>query len=402
MSSPNPSDAENRKLRKSPAIVACASFKGTLSSRAAGQAIARGLHRAGIEAIVIALADGGEGLVEALISSHQDAHFIDTPARGPLGQPTIARIGVIGPASEATVVIEMAASSGLSLIAESDRNPRITSTHGVGDQIRAALDWPDLVIKNLLLGLGGSATNDAGAGMAQALGAKLLDIRGNELPPGGAALAHLQHIDIAGFDPRLKSIEITVACDVDNVLCGPSGASFVYGPQKGASPEDVALLDKALDNYATVIERDLGRDIRNIPGSGAAGGLGAGLLAFTNARMKPGIELVLDTLHFDALLDDASLVITGEGYLDSQTLHGKAPLGVARRAAKKNVACVAIAGDVDSGAQNELKQHFLALESLRAFAGSLERAKAEAAAMLEALAAQNLSIWLEQAESAKR
>lgn len=383
-------------------IVACASFKGTLSSREAGQAIARGLHRVGANATVFTLADGGEGLVEALISNHPNAHFLDVPARGPLGQSVIARIGVIEPASEATVVIEMAASSGLSLIAESDRNPRITSTHGVGDQIRAALDWPNLVIKHLLLGLGGSATNDGGAGMAQALGAKFLDIRGNELPPGGAALAHLHHIDIAGLDPRLKSIEITVACDVDNVLCGPSGASFVYGPQKGASAEDATLLDNALDHYADVIKRDLGRNVRDIPGAGAAGGLGAGLLAFTNARMKPGIELVLDTLHFDALLDDARLVITGEGYLDSQTLRGKAPFGVARRAAKKNVACIAIGGDIDSGALNELKQHFIALESLRAFAGSLERAKTEATAMLESLAAQNASKWLERAESAPR
>jgi glycerate 2-kinase len=254
----------------------------------------------------------------------------------------------------------------------------------------------------LLLGLGGSATNDGGAGMAQALGAKLLDIRGNELPPGGEALLLLHHIDIAGLDPRLKSIEITVACDVDNVLCGPSGASFVYGPQKGASAEDARLLDNALDHYADVIKQDLARNVRDNPGAGAAGGLGAGLLAFTNARMKPGIELVLDTLHFDALLDDARLVITGEGYLDSQTLRGKAPLGVAQRAAKKNVACIAIGGDIDSNAQNALKQHFITLESLRAFAGSLERAKTEAKAMLESLAAQNASKWLERAEAAQR
>lgn len=375
-------------------LVACASFKGTLSSRKAGQAIRRGLQKAGIEAIVIALADGGEGLVEALTSQHHDAHFVDIPVRGPFGRPTTARLGVLGPPNASTVVIEMAASSGLNLVPESQRNPRITSTLGVGDQIRAALDLPNTIVKKLLIGLGGSATNDGGAGMAQTLGARLLDARGNELPLGGEALRHLHHIDVTSLDQRLRQIEITVACDVDNVLCGPLGASFVYGPQKGASPEDVALLDAALDRYAQVIERDLGRDIRNIPGSGAAGGLGAGFLAFTHAHMTPGIDLVLDTLQFDALLDNASLVVTGEGYLDEQTLHGKAPLGVARRATKKKVPCIAIGGDIETTARNQLQQYFVRLESLRAFTGSLERAKKEAPIALEALAYQEAVHWV--------
>lgn len=344
--------------------------------------------------MVVVLADGGEGLVDALLSQHNNAYFVDVPVRGPLRQPTLARLGVIGPPNEATVVIEMAASSGLSLIPAFQRNPRQTSTLGVGDQIRAALDLPNITVKKLLIGLGGSATNDGGAGMAQALGAQLLDAHGNELPPGGEALLHLEHIDVSEMDPRLTRIEMTVACDVDNVLCGPSGASFVYGPQKGASHNDVAILDAALRKYANVVRRDLGRDIAGIPGSGAAGGLGAGFLAFTNAHMKPGIELVLNALHFDDLLDTASLVITGEGYLDGQTLHGKAPLGVARRARAKNIPCIAIGGDIEPTSRRELQRYFGALESLQAFAGSLERAKNKAADLLESLAAQRAADWL--------
>lgn len=375
-------------------LVASASFKGTLSSREASQAIARGLKRADIESFIVVLADGGEGLIDTLVSQQSNAHFLEVPARGPLAQPTRARLGVLGPPDEATIIIEMAASSGLSLVPEAQRNPRQASTIGVGDQIMAALDWPNLNVKKLLIGLGGSATNDGGAGMAQAMGAKLLDAQGNELPPGGEALLQLAHIDVSTLDPRLSKIEITVACDVDNVLCGPTGASFVYGPQKGASLEQANILDAALRHYANIVRRDLGRDIANVPGSGAAGGLGAGLLAFTNATMKPGIDLVLDTLHFNDLLDTACLVVTGEGYLDHQTLHGKTPLGVARRALAKNIPCIAIGGDIELATQARLQQYFITLESLRSFAGSLERAKANAAQWLEALAAQRAAEWL--------
>ncbi len=367
-------------------LVACASFKGTLSSRSAGQSIARGLEQAGIPSRVVALADGGEGLVEALVPQIPGAYFVETAVRGPLLDPVVARFGVAPPLDAAAVILEMAAGSGLSLVEESRRDPKRTTTLGVGDQIRAALELPHIRVKRILVGIGGSATNDGGAGMARALGARFLDKHGRELPYGGAALAHLERVDVSGLDKRLGAVEWTVACDVTNPLCGPNGASFVYGPQKGATAEDVRLLDDALGHYADVLERDLGAHVRDAVGAGAAGGLGAGLVAFCNAKLVSGIDVVLDTLRFDDLLDDAALVITGEGRIDGQTLQGKAPLGVARRAARKNVPCVAIGGTVDDDVMAELRQHFQGIESLRDFAGSIEQAKANAAAVLEELA----------------
>lgn len=367
-------------------VVACASFKGTLSSRSAGQAIARGLERAGIPSRVVALADGGEGLVEALVPQIPGAYFVETTVRGPLLDPVVARFGVAPPLDEATVIVEMAAGSGLSLVEESKRDPKRTTTLGVGDQVRAAVELPDLRVKRMLVGIGGSATNDGGAGMARALGARFLDKHGRELPLGGAALEQLAGVDVSGLDKRLDAVEWTVACDVTNPLCGPNGASFVYGPQKGATAEDVRLLDAALGHYADVLERDLHVHVHDVAGAGAAGGLGAGLLAFCKAKLVSGIDVVLDTLRFDDLLADAALVITGEGRIDGQTLQGKAPLGVARRAARENVPCVAIGGDVDDAAAEQLREHFQCLESLREFAGSIEYAKANAAAVLEELA----------------
>ncbi len=375
------------------AIVACASFKGTLSSREASTAIAQGLRRAGEHAHVVALADGGEGLVEALVSQQNNARYIEIPARGPLSSLVRVRIGLIGPVEDTTAVLEMAASSGLSLVPLSQRDPKLTTTLGVGDQIRAILDRTDVQVKRILVGIGGSATNDGGAGMAQALGARFLDAAGHELPPGGEALARLSRIDASSLDKRLENVVVTVACDVDNVLCGRDGASFVYGPQKGGSAEDIKLLDDALAHYAAIISRDVEKNVRDIPGAGAAGGLGAGLLAFCNAKLVSGIDLLLDMLDFDELLEHASLVITGEGRLDGQTLRGKAPLGVARRARQKGVPCIAIGGDVEMDVRDELLRHFQATESLAAFAGSTERAQSQAAEMLERLALARAQEW---------
>lgn len=375
------------------ALVACASFKGTLSSRQAGEAIARGLRQAGCDTHVVALADGGEGLVEAAISQQTDGKYVDAPVRGPLSNRVIARFGLFGPTENATAIIEMASSSGLSLVPETLRDPKFTTTLGVGDQILAALNSPFVQVKRLVVGIGGSATNDGGAGMAQALGARLLDTQDHELPPGGTALTRLARIDISGLDKRLQDVEVTVACDVNNVLCGPDGASFVYGPQKGAAPTDVRLLDDALDHYATIVARDLGKNIRDIPGAGAAGGLGAGLLAFCNAKLVSGIDLLLDMVHFDDLLDHASWVVTGEGRLDGQTLRGKAPLGIARRTARKCVPCVAIGGNVEMDRYDELRRHFQTIESLTTFAGSHERARTQAAEMLEQLAQTRAAEW---------
>ncbi|HEX6796135.1 MAG TPA: glycerate kinase [Ktedonobacterales bacterium] len=244
---------------------------------------------------------------------------------------------------ELTAVIEMAAASGLPLVPPERRNPLLATTRGTGELMRAALDAG---ARRLLIGIGGSATNDGGAGMAQALGARLLDAAGNELPPGGAALADLARIDLSGLDARLAQTQVRVACDVSNLLTGPTGASAVYGPQKGATPTMVAQLDAALAHYAEVLRRDLGADVAEIPGSGAAGGLGAGLLAFAHAELVPGAALVLDALHFGERVAGADLVITAEGRLDEQTAYGKAPAAVARAAKVAGAAVIVLAGSV--------------------------------------------------------
>ena len=375
-------------------VVACASFKGTLSSRVAGEALARGLSAAGFETRVVALADGGEGLVDALASQIPDTQIFDAPCRDPLGKPHTARFAmtIAHSGQRPRAIIEMAASSGLPLVPDAQRDPKITTTLGVGDQIRAALERCDEL--DILLGIGGSATNDGGAGMAQALGAKLLDSRGQDLPPGGAALKNLARIDMSSFHPKIAASRFTVACDVVNPLCGPNGASHIYGPQKGATPADVEILDAALAHFAEIIRRDLGRDVKDVPGAGAAGGLGAGCLAFLNATLKPGIELVLDAIAFDQALEGASLVLTGEGYLDEQTLMGKACAGVASRAAKAGVSCVAIGGGIDEARRSDLLKVFKRIESLSGFAGSVDEAKRNGAAWLESMAREKAAEWL--------
>lgn len=386
-------------------VVACASFKGTLSSKAAGSAIARGLNGAGFQTDVVGLADGGEGLVESLSSQVPGAMIVGAPCRGPLQAMRTAAFAVLPRAAlqqlhgnsansptATLVVIEMAASSGLGLILDAQRDPKIATTLGVGDQILAALEHQAGELE-IILGLGGSATNDGGAGMAQALGARFLDSDGNPLPPGGAALLKLHRIDVSGINPRIGKLPVTVACDVRNPLCGPEGASHVYGKQKGGTPADLALLDDALRNYAEVIKRDLGRDVADIPGAGAAGGLGAGCLAFLNAKLKPGIDLVLDTIGFERNLAGAGWVITGEGMLDDQTLMGKAPAGVAERARRHGLPCIAIGGGIDVAHKDALLKVFRRLESLSEFAGSKSAAMREPARYLEALARDRAAEW---------
>jgi glycerate kinase len=245
-----------------------------------------------------------------------------------------------------TAVIEMAAASGLPLIAPDRRDPRVTTTRGTGDLIHAALDAG---ARRLLVGIGGSATNDGGAGMAQALGVRLLDTAGRDLPPGGAALARLDRVDVSGRDPRLVGVEVVVASDVANPLCGPTGASAVYGPQKGATPEMVDELDAALAHYATILRRDLGADVAEVPGAGAAGGLGAGLLAFLGARLQPGAAMVLEAVGFERHLPGAALVFTAEGRLDDQTAYGKAVAAVAGAARAHGVPVVVLAGGLMPG-----------------------------------------------------
>jgi glycerate kinase len=377
-------------------VVACATFKGTLSSKAANEAIALSLTHLGIASKVVTLADGGEGLVEALASQIPGALIVGAPCRSPLLAPRTATFAML-PKTElhkgGMAVIEMAASSGLDLVPLAQRDPKLTTSLGVGDQILAALSQRSEGLE-IILGLGGSATNDGGAGMAQALGAKLLDAQGQSLESGGAALLKLKHIDISELDERLKKVSVTVACDVRSPLCGPQGASFVFGRQKGASAEDMKLLDDALANYAAVIKKDLGRDVADIPGAGAAGGLGAGCLAFLNATLKPGIELVLDAIDFDTALNGAALVITGEGLLDDQTLMGKGPAGVAARAARRNLRCIAIGGGIDWRHEAALKNVFQQIESLTDVAGSEDAAKHEPARWLQTLVKAKAHEWL--------
>ena len=330
-------------------ILAPDSFKGSLTAVEAVQAMEQGVRAALPEAelVRVPLADGGEGTVEALISATQ-GEIVQQQVTGPLGEPVEAFWGVLG--DDVTGVIEMAAASGLVSVPSEKRNPLITTTYGTGELIAAALDRG---CTKLIIGIGGSATNDGGAGMAQALGARLLDDQGKQIGLGGAALAELAQIDISHLDPRIAKTEVMIACDVKNPLVGPEGASAVYGPQKGATPEMVEQLDRALGHYAEVIERDLKKDVKDAPGAGAAGGLGAGLMAFLDAQPRLGIQLVLEATDFETYMESADLVISGEGKIDGQTVFGKAITGVARLAQKHGVPVIALTGAV-SGELDEL------------------------------------------------
>lgn len=328
-------------------VIACDSFKGSVTAVQVVSYLEEGIRRVWPEAEVdgIPVADGGEGTVEAFLHSVRGRR-IGVSVTGPLGEPVQAEFALL---EDGTAVIEMAAASGLPLVSPEKRNPMLTTTYGTGELILAALDAG---CTRMVLGLGGSATNDGGAGMAQALGVKLLDAQGRSLPPGGGALNRLERMDLSGLDPRLASTPIVAACDVTNPLCGPQGASAVYGPQKGADNEMVWELDEKLAHFAQVGLCCTGRDVAQIPGAGAAGGLGAGLLLFTNAQICSGITTVLDTVGFDRRIADADLVVTGEGRIDGQSVCGKTPVGVAQRVKEqRNVPVVAIVGGIGPQAE---------------------------------------------------
>ena len=320
-------------------------FKGSLTARRAAEALALGIRRTlpDAELDLAPMADGGPGTVEAVLSS-TNGHLLKTTVQDPFGRSVDAAWALLddGP----TAVIEMAAASGLVLLKPEERDPQRAGTYGTGQLVRAALDAG---CRKLIVGVGGSATNDGGAGMAQALGARLLDAKGNDLPPGGAALARLDRIDVSTLDPRLNACEITVAVDALNPLCGPSGASAIYGPQKGATPEAVAELDTALQHYADVVRRDLGMDIADLPGAGAAGGLGGGLVAFLKAGIESGAELVAEAIGLRQRLAAADLVLTGEGRLDAQTAYGKSVSVIARLAKDVGRPLVVFAGSIEVG-----------------------------------------------------
>ncbi|WP_282175686.1 glycerate kinase [Vibrio nereis] len=325
-------------------VIAPDSYKESLTAMEVASAIERGFKQVMPDACYVKLpmADGGEGTVQALVEA-TGGKVVSASVMDPLGRATDGFYGLLG--DDETAVIEMAAASGLHLVDEGERNPLITTTYGTGQLIKAALDAGST---HIIIGIGGSATNDGGLGMVQALGAKCLDKQGVELPFGGGSLSELASIDLTALDPRLCHVTLEIACDVDNPLCGSKGASQVFGPQKGATPDMVETLDANLAHYADVIEKTTGRKVVNFPGAGAAGGLGAAFLGLFDVTLRPGIEIVIDAVNLHDAVKDADLVITGEGKIDSQTIHGKTPVGVARVAKQHQVPVIAIAGCVSA------------------------------------------------------
>ena len=342
-------------------LIAPDSYKGSLTALEVAQAMEEGAKRVFPDATfdLVPIADGGEGTVDALVAA-TNGQFRETTVTGPMRKPVKAKWGVFGDGK--TAVIEMATASGLPLLAPDERDPLNACTCGTGELVLAALDEG---VSTIILGIGGSATNDGGMGFARVLGAKFYDKAGKELPPGGAALANLASIDISGLDPRLKNVEIRVACDVDNPLCGPRGASAVFGPQKGATPALVQQLDAALGVYAKVAAEATGKTtVAELAGAGAAGGLGAALLFFTDATLMPGVTLVLGAVGFDARVKKADIVFTGEGRTDFQTAYGKAPAGVAQAAKKYSLPVVCLSGGIGDGADDVLVQGIDAVFSI--------------------------------------
>jgi glycerate kinase len=360
-------------------LVAPQALKGSLTAAEAGQAIAQGARTVfpNAEITIVPIADGGEGTVQALVDA-TGGTIVQQMVTGPLGAPVNAFFGLAGDGQ--TAIIEMAASSGLPLVPLEKRNPLITTTYGVGELIRAALTHGR---RHFIVGIGGSATNDGGAGMALALGASLLTAEGQPIAPGGAALATLHHIATTTLDPALQAQSCTfaVACDVTNPLCGPTGASAIYGPQKGATPAMIAELDSALAHYATIIERDLHVTVANIPGAGAAGGLGAGMIAFLGATLRPGAQIILEAVHLEEHMRTADLVITAEGQLDAQTTYGKSVSAVAQLAQRHNVPVLALAGSVGENYQSLYNLGIHAITVLPSGPMSLAYAMAHAATL---------------------
>ena len=371
-------------------VIAPDSFKGNLSALQVSQAIENGVKRVIPDAMttIVPMADGGDGTVQALVDA-TGGEIIPAEVTNPLGGRVIAHWGLLS--DKVTGVIEMAAASGLNLVPPQKLNPLITTTYGTGELILAALERG---CRKLIIGIGGSATNDGGAGMAQALGVKLLDAKRAPLTFGGAALAGLEHIDITTIDPRLADCDITVASDVTNPLCGSQGASAVYGPQKGATEEMVVQLDAALAHYADVIKRDLGIDIRDVPGAGAAGGLGAGLITFLKAKLLPGIDIVIQATGLVEHLKDAALVFTGEGRIDSQTAHGKVPVGVARKAKAFGLPVIAIAGEIKDGYQTVYQQGIDAVFSIAPGPISFNQSVTEAENLITDVAERALRLFI--------
>jgi len=327
-------------------VIAPDSFKGSLTAAEAAEAIETGFRAVypDAEYVKVPMADGGEGTVQSLVDATSGT-IITQLVSGPMGDMVAGFFGILG--DRQTAVIEMAAASGIHWVRPKERDVYLASSFGTGQLINAALDRG---CDKLIVGLGGSATNDGGMGMMKALGAQFLDQEGVQLTADVRALLQLERIDLRHLDPRLDKTEIVVACDVDNPLCGENGSSMVFGPQKGATEEDIAVLDQALTRYGYILAANTGRDIASEPGAGAAGGMGAAFIGLIDAVLKPGIDIVIEIVDLANSLVDANLVITGEGRIDNQTIHGKTPMGVAKVAKSCNLPVLCIAGSVEDGA----------------------------------------------------
>ncbi|MBA1291190.1 glycerate kinase [Pseudomonas japonica] len=370
-------------------IIAPDSFKDSLSAAGVAEAIAQGLAQVWPDAELLQrpMADGGEGTVESVLSAC-DGQWRSQPVQGPLGATVQARWGWL--AASCTAIIEMAEASGLQLLAREQRDACASSTYGTGELIRAALDAG---AERIILAIGGSATNDGGAGAMQALGVELLDTQGEPLPRGGLALAKLARINLEHMDTRLSQVRFEIAADVNNPLCGPHGASAIFGPQKGASPQQVELLDAALSHFAEHCAKVLPKDVRDEPGSGAAGGLGFAAKAFLDAQFRPGVEVVAELVGLEQAIEGADLVITGEGRFDTQTLRGKTPFGVARVAQRHRVPVVVIAGTLGDGYEQMYNHGVDAAFSLLAGPMTLEQACHEAPRLLRERARDIAQLW---------
>ncbi|WP_195782925.1 glycerate kinase [Priestia megaterium] len=369
-------------------VIAPDSFKESLTALNVCEAVEKGIktHFPNAEISKVPMADGGEGTVQSLVDA-TGGEIIQTRVTGPLGKTVEAFYGILGEGK--TAVIEMAAASGLHHVPMDKRNPLITTTRGTGELILKALDHK---VKHIIIGIGGSATNDGGAGMAKALGAKLLDANGAEIKEGGGNLDQLASIDLANLDSRLAEVKVEVACDVDNPLTGETGASAVFGPQKGATPDMVKRLDRNLAHYAAVIEKEMDTHIQSVPGAGAAGGLGGGLLAFLSAELKPGVDIVIEATQLESYVKNADLVITGEGRIDGQTIYGKTPIGVAKTAKKHSVPVIAIAGSIGAGSEAVYEHGIHALFSVVPGAVALSEALEKADENIERTAKNVASV----------
>jgi glycerate kinase len=371
-------------------VIAPDSFKGSLNSEAAAMAIRDGILRAMPEAetVLIPIADGGEGTVDSLVQATQGVK-ISVPVQGPLQDEVTATYGVLG--DGVTCVIEMAAASGLILVPVEQRNPMVTTTYGTGLLIRHALDRG---YRSFILALGGSATNDGGCGMLQALGLQLLDEEGREICVGGQALPHIKRIDASKWDERIGESQFTVASDVTNPFIGSQGASHIYGPQKGATPEMAEALDGALSHWANIIETHTGTAVHQLPGAGAAGGLGGAIQAFFPSSTKRGIDVVIEMSKLKEHLKDANLVFTGEGQTDAQTASGKAPMGIVQAAEQLSIPVIVLSGSVGQGIEKLYEYGMTSIHSIADGPISLQKAMSRTYELLAQKAEQVMRTFL--------